>query len=108
LLEKVNIKGMAHITGGGFIENAPRMLQNKKLRIVINKNSYPIPDIFKLINKRGVELNHMYNTFNMGIGFMVCVDKKDVDKSIRILKQFNETPYIIGHIEQGAGQICLK
>jgi phosphoribosylformylglycinamidine cyclo-ligase len=99
---------MAHITGGGFIENAPRMLSKAGLQLVINKNSYPLPKIFQLINKKGVDLNHMYNTFNMGIGFIVCVAKKDVKKTIQILKQAGEKAYEIGYVTKGKVPICLK
>ncbi|GHU48181.1 hypothetical protein FACS1894218_4380 [Bacilli bacterium] len=107
-MEKVNIKGMAHITGGGFIENAPRMLSKDGLQIVINKNSYPLPEIFKLVNRKGVDLSHMYNTFNMGIGFMICVDKKDVKQTIMFLKSQGEKAYEIGYITKGKEPICLK
>jgi phosphoribosylformylglycinamidine cyclo-ligase len=107
-MRQVKIKGMSHITGGGFIENAPRMLNKPGLQIVINKNSYPIPKIFQLINKRGVDLDHMYNTFNMGIGFIVCVEKKDVTKAIKLLKDGNERAYEIGYITKGREPICLK
>ncbi|GHU31318.1 hypothetical protein FACS1894166_02540 [Bacilli bacterium] len=108
LMQKINIKGMAHITGGGFIENAPRMLSKDGLQIVIKKNSYPLPEIFKLVNHKGVELSHMYNTFNMGIGFMICVDKKDVKKVIAFLKSQGEKAYEIGYITKGKEPICLK
>ncbi|MDE6477591.1 MAG: hypothetical protein K2L48_05500 [Mycoplasmoidaceae bacterium] len=91
LLKKYEIKGMAHITGGGFIENAPRMLKpNSNLQLVIDTKSYPLPDIFKLINSRGVEKSHMYNTFNMGIGFILCVNKKDVKKILKNLSLMKE------------------
>lgn len=109
LQKQVQIKGMAHITGGGFIENAPRMLAKKGQQIVIQKDSYPLPEIFQLINKRGVDLQHMYNTFNMGIGFMICVAKKDVQKALKILKNNKETAYVIGYVQNSTkGAICLK
>jgi phosphoribosylformylglycinamidine cyclo-ligase len=107
-MKRVNIKGMAHITGGGFVENAPRMISKPHLQIVIKKDSYPLPKIFQLINQRGVDLKHMYNTFNMGIGFIICVDKKDVKKSIQFLKQNGEQVYEIGYIAKGKEPICLK
>jgi phosphoribosylformylglycinamidine cyclo-ligase len=107
-MKHVHVKGMAHITGGGFIENAPRMLTKTGLQIVINKNSYPLPKIFQLINQKGVDINHMYNTFNMGIGFILCVDVKDATKTIKLLKQFGEQAYQIGYIAKGKEPICLK
>lgn len=100
LMKKYEIKGMAHITGGGFIENAPRMLQPKSnLQLVIDTNSYPLPDIFKLMNKRGVQKSHMYNTFNMGIGFIICVNKKDVKNILKDLSLMKEKAYQIGWVE---------
>jgi phosphoribosylformylglycinamidine cyclo-ligase len=104
----VEIKGMAHITGGGFIENAPRMFNKSGLQIVIKKNSYPLPKIFELINKKGVTLEHMYNTFNMGIGFIVCVAKKDAKNTIQFLNKYGEKSYEIGYVTKGKEPICLK
>lgn len=99
-MKEVNIKGMAHITGGGFIENIPRMFFKKDMCAYIDRTSYPITKIYKLLNERGVELDHMYNTFNMGIGFVICVDKKDVKKTINILKKQKENAYEIGYIKK--------
>lgn len=76
LIEKYDIKGMSHITGGGFIENIPRMFNGLKLTAEIKKDSYPLPAIFEDMIEKGVNRNHMYNTFNMGIGFVLCVDEK--------------------------------
>lgn len=108
LMKKFEIKGMAHITGGGFIENIPRMFKEKNLCAVVNKNSYELPEIFKLINKKGVALNEMYNTFNMGIGFVICVDSKNVKKIINELKKSKVDAYEIGYVEVGENPICLK
>ena len=74
LIEKFDIKGMSHITGGGFIENVPRMFNGSELTAEINKDSYPLPAIFEDMINKGVNRDHMYNTFNMGIGFVLCVD----------------------------------
>ncbi len=109
LLSKYEIKGMAHITGGGFIENAPRMLnKNSKLQLVIDTNSYPLPEIFKLVHKRGVEKTHMYNTFNMGIGFIICVNNKDVNKIIKDLSLMKEKAWKIGTVESSDGKNPVK
>ena len=85
LIEKYDIKGMSHITGGGFIENIPRMFNGLKLTAEIKKDSYPLPAIFEDMIEKGVNRNHMYNTFNMVIGFVLCVDEKDVDAVIKEL-----------------------
>ena len=76
LIEKYDIKGMSHITGGGFIENIPRMFNGLKLTAEIKKDSYPLPAIFEDMIEKGVNRNHMYNTFNMGIGFVYVLMKK--------------------------------
>lgn len=108
LMELVDIKGMAHITGGGFIENIPRMFGNRELTAVINKDSYELPDIFKRLISKGISTNHMYNTFNMGIGFVICVDKNDVSMVISTLRELGEDPKEIGYVISGGEGICLK
>ena len=109
LMKKVTIKGMAHITGGGFIENTPRMFQpNANLTAVINKNSYPLPKIYEVLHSKGIEYDHMYNTFNMGIGFIICVDKNDVSKTLAEIKAIGDEAYEIGYIKEGNEKICLK
>lgn len=108
LLEKYEIKGMAHITGGGFIENIPRMFNERELTAVIKTDSYPLPKIFEEIINRGVEKSHMYNTFNMGIGFVICIDKEDTENILRDLLEMGEVAYEIGSITSGGEGICLK
>ncbi|MGL5084981.1 MAG: phosphoribosylformylglycinamidine cyclo-ligase, partial [Clostridium sp.] len=108
LLEKFEIKGMAHVTGGGFIENVPRMFNGLDFTAVINKESYPLPKVFERIIEKGVDRDHMYNTFNMGIGFVLCVNEKDVDGVIRSLVENGEKAYEIGHVTAGGDGICLK
>ncbi|WP_288478980.1 phosphoribosylformylglycinamidine cyclo-ligase [uncultured Clostridium sp.] len=108
VLEKFNVKGMAHITGGGFIENVPRMFNGRKFTAVIKPDSFPIPDIFLEMERLGVNREHMYNTFNMGIGFVLCVDEKDVYDILRELVSCGENAYEIGYITSGGEGICLK
>lgn len=107
LLNKFNIKGMAHITGGGFIENIPRMFKDK-LTAVINTKSYPKPAIYDYMLSLGVEESHMYNTFNMGIGFVICVDPSECDDLIKNLLCLGETAYKIGYVCSGGDGICLE
>lgn len=108
LIEQIQVKGISHITGGGFYENMPRML-NEKVAININKNSYEIPEIFKLIQKEGnIPERDMYNTFNMGIGMAIIVSKQDEQKALEILKQEGETAYIIGNVVKGNKEINIK
>lgn len=108
LLEKYEIKGMAHITGGGFIENVPRMFNGRELTAVIRKDSYPLPNIFEEMESLGVDRNHMYNTFNMGIGFVLCVKEEDVNPILKELLEMGEVAYEIGHVTSGGEGICLK
>ncbi|HAT4339314.1 TPA: phosphoribosylformylglycinamidine cyclo-ligase [Clostridium perfringens] len=108
LLEKFNIKGMAHVTGGGFYENLPRMLSKEGLSIVINKNSYEIPEIFKKLMEFGVKEEEMYNTFNMGIGFVLCVEEDEVEEVLKELSKQGEKAFEIGYINAGGEGVCIK
>ena len=108
LIEKFEIKGMSHITGGGFIENVPRMFNGSELTAEIRKDSYPLPAIFEDMINKGVSRDHMYNTFNMGIGFVLCVDEKDVDSVIKELIELGEKAYEIGIVTAGGEGVCLK
>ena len=97
----VTVKGCSHITGGGFYENVPRMLP-EGAHAVIEKSSYEVPAIFRMLQKEGdIEEHMMYNTFNMGIGLVLAIDPKDVDTVLEAVKAAGETPYVIGHIEAG-------
>lgn len=108
LLNKgVDIKGMCHITGGGFFENVPRMLK-EGLGVTININSFPRPAIFDFIMKTGnIPQTEMYNVFNMGIGFIIAVEEKDLDTTMELLKQAGEKPYLIGEVTN-SGTVDLK
>lgn len=101
LISKVNVKGISHITGGGFYENMPRML-NDKVGLKIKADSYEVPAIFKLIQKVGdIPTRDMYNTFNMGIGMAIIVPEAEVEKSLEILKDCGEEAYLIGEVVEG-------
>lgn len=103
----VNIKGCSHITGGGFYENIPRML-NDGVRAVIKKNSYPILSIFKLLQESGnIDEQMMYNTFNMGIGMMLVVDADESEKCIAAIEAAGEKAYEVGVIEAGEKGVTL-
>lgn len=108
LLEEVQVKGISHITGGGFYENMPRML-NEKVALNIDKNSYEVPAIFKLIQKEGnIPERDMYNTFNMGIGMAIIVSKEEKERALQILKEAGETAYVIGEVVEGNKEINIK
>ncbi|MDO5409688.1 MAG: phosphoribosylformylglycinamidine cyclo-ligase [Lachnospiraceae bacterium] len=104
---KVQIKACSHITGGGFYENVPRML-SENTHAVIEKNSYPVPPIFTLMQKTGdIEEKMMYNTFNMGIGMMVAVAPENVEKTMEAIKAAGEVPYVVGKITAGEKGVTL-
>lgn len=108
LLEEVKVKGISHITGGGFYENMPRMLRDG-VSLNIDIASYDVPAIFKLMQKRGnIPTRDMYNTFNMGIGMAVIVSSIDADKTIEILEAAGEKAYVIGEVIEGNKEINLN
>lgn len=108
LLEEVKVKGISHITGGGFYENMPRML-NESVALNIDKNSYEVPAIFKLIQKEGnIPERDMYNTFNMGIGMAIIVSKEEKERALEILKEAGETAYVIGEVIVGNKEININ
>ena len=97
----VRVRGCSHITGGGFYENIPRMLPDG-VKAVIKKDSYPMLPIFSLLQKTGnIEEQMMYNTFNMGLGMVLAVDKEDVDKVMQAVERAGEKAYVVGHVEAG-------
>ena len=108
LMKKIQVKGVSHITGGGFYENMPRMLK-EGVSLKINKDSYPILPIFKLIQKVGnIPERDMYNTFNMGIGMAIIVKKEDAENAVKILEEQGEKAYIIGKVEEGNKEINIE
>ena len=108
LLKEVNIKGISHITGGGFYENIPRMLPDG-ICAEIEKSSIKILPIFEKLAKDGnIDEYNMFNTFNMGIGMAIVVDKNDVDKALSILRAYGEDAYIIGTTASKSQKIIIK
>lgn len=108
LLKEVNIKGISHITGGGFYENIPRMLPDG-ICAEIEKSSIKILPIFEKLAKDGnIDEYNMFNTFNMGIGMAIVVDKNDVDKALSILRVYGEDAYIIGTTASKSQKIIIK
>lgn len=92
----ITVKGCSHITGGGFYENIPRMLP-EGVHAEIKKDSYPVPPIFKLLQKTGnLEEKMMYNTYNMGLGMVLAVDSADVEGTMKAIEAAGEKAYIVG------------
>ena len=107
LNEQVQIKGISHITGGGFYENIPRSIPDG-LGAKIDKASVKVLPIFDLIAKvGGISERDMYNTFNMGVGMSIVVSKDEADKAIEILKQNGEDAYLIGEIVASEESITI-
>lgn len=105
LIEKVKVKGIAHITGGGFIENIPRIFP-EGIGCKIDTNSYEVPEIFKIMQEKSkLKKQEIYNTFNMGIGMVVCVSKNDVEATIAQLESTGESCAVIGKTVKGSGVI---
>lgn len=103
----VTVKGCSHITGGGFYENIPRMLPDG-VNAQIRKDSYPVLPIFKLLQQTGnLEEKMMYNTYNMGLGMVLAVEREDVEKTMEAVRTAGETPYHIGEIISGEKGITL-
>ncbi|MCT4598896.1 MAG: phosphoribosylformylglycinamidine cyclo-ligase [Vallitalea sp.] len=107
LKDKVNIKAISHITGGGFIENIPRVLKDN-YSVNIRKGSWPVHEIFNIMQEKGkIEDRSMYNTFNMGIGMVVVLNKEEGEKAIKVLEGIGEKSYIIGSIEKGNKEVII-
>ncbi len=107
LLEKYTIKGMCHITGGGFIENIPRILPDK-MTAVIDVTSFPRQAVFDWLKEQGnLEWNEMYNIFNMGIGYCLIVDEQHSRAIIQTIADAGEEAYVIGTIEADESGIEL-
>ena len=107
LMESVKINGMAHITGGGLIENVPRTIP-EGLCANIDRKKIEIHPIFKHGYFKKVTEDELWGTFNMGVGFIVIVKKEDAEKTIGILKENGENAYEIGYINKGENKLCLK
>lgn len=107
LFDEVTVKAVSHITGGGFYENIPRSIPDG-FTAKINKSSIKVLPIFDLIAKRGnIPERDMFNTYNMGVGMSIVVNKEDADKAIKILKDNGEDAYIIGEIVKGEESVVL-
>ena len=107
MLKSVPVKGIAHITGGGFIENIPRMFP-KGIGCEIETDSYELPALFQKLWKLGeLTKEQIYNTFNMGVGMVVCIAQKDVARTIASLEESGERAFVIGKTVAGEGVTLL-
>ena len=107
VIDKVKVKAVSHITGGGFYENMPRSLK-EGFGLKIEKSAVRILPIFDMIMKTGnISERDMFNTFNMGVGMSIVVDKKDADKALKILKAHGEDAYILGEVIKSDDGVVL-
>jgi phosphoribosylformylglycinamidine cyclo-ligase len=108
VLKKIPVKAMAHITGGGFYDNIPRVIP-EGLGARIKKGSWPIPRIFRLIQERGkVGKREMFRTFNMGVGMIVVVAAGYTNQTIRILGRFGQKAWVIGELVAGKKEVLIS
>ncbi|MBE6856045.1 MAG: phosphoribosylformylglycinamidine cyclo-ligase [Ruminococcus sp.] len=107
LIDKVQVKAVSHITGGGFYENIPRSLP-KNLSAKIERNAVQVLPIFDLIARTGnIPERDMFNTFNMGVGMIVAVDKNDADKAISALTEAGEQAYVLGELVESEEGVII-
>jgi len=107
LLKQVSIKGMAHITGGGLLENIPRVLPDG-LQAEIKLGSWEIPPIFKGLQKIGnLKKEELYRTFNMGIGYVIIINQQEQELALQLIKELGERAYVIGRIKEGGEGLVL-
>ena len=108
LMKRVTIRGMAHITGGGFYDNVPRILP-KTVDAVFDRSAWTVPPLFKFLQERGrVARDEMYRVFNMGIGMVIIVRSADQAKALAVLKAAGAAPRLIGRIEKGFGAVQMR
>lgn len=107
LIEKCNVKAVSHITGGGFYENIPRMLKDG-MSAKINKSAVPVLPIFNVIQREGNISEHdMFNTFNMGVGMVIAIDKNQVDTALSVLAQAGEKAFVLGEVVEGNKEVIF-
>lgn len=107
LLLHIDIKGMVHITGGGFYENIPRILP-EGTAVVIDGDSWPVLPIFPFLKKEGnIDAHEMYRTFNCGIGMLLILNQEDADKAMDILSEQGEKIYRIGYVTKGKKEVTI-
>ena len=107
LIRRFPVKGIAHITGGGFYDNIPRILP-KGRSVAICKNSWPVPSIFTRIQRRAnIDTLEMFRTFNMGIGMVLIVRQKDAGRIGRLLRRFKLKSWVIGEVVKGKGEVII-
>ena len=107
LLKQVTVCGVAHITGGGLLDNIPRVVPDG-LEVVIHRHSWTLPSVFQWLQRTGnIESHEMLRTFNCGIGMTLCVHASDADTTVAALKSMGEKPFVIGEVRAGHGGVVV-
>ena len=111
LIKHANVHAIAHLTGGGFWENIPRVL-NDKVRVVIDEKSWEWPAVFKWLQEKGnISTHEMYRTFNCGVGMVIALPQEDVETALALLQQSGEKAWVIGQVElatEGTEQVIIQ
>lgn len=107
LIEQCKVKAVSHITGGGFYENIPRMLKDG-MSAKITKSAVPVLPIFNIIQREGNISEHdMFNTFNMGVGMVIAVDKSEAEKAVKVLEEAGEKAFVLGEVVAGDKEVIF-
>jgi phosphoribosylformylglycinamidine cyclo-ligase len=107
LMKQIAVRGVAHITGGGLLDNIPRVVP-EGLEVVLHRKQWQLPPVFQWLQRTGnIEATEMLRTFNCGIGMTICVSQQDADKALAALKAMGETPFIVGETRRGNGGVVV-
>jgi len=107
LMQQVAVHGVAHITGGGLLDNIPRVVPDG-LEVVIHRHSWTLPPVFQWLQRTGnIDSHEMLRTFNCGVGMTLCVSSHEAEKAITVLKNLGESPFIIGEVRSGHGGVVV-
>jgi phosphoribosylformylglycinamidine cyclo-ligase len=108
LMRKVTVRGMAHITGGGFYDNIPRVLP-ETCTAVIDRNAWTVPNLFRVLQEQGqVDDEEMYRVFNMGVGYVIIVRERDSEQAMSSLREAKAAPLLIGYIREGPRKAVIS
>ena len=108
LMQSVPVHGIAHITGGGLLENIPRVVP-EGLEVVINRNSWTLPPVFQWLQQQGnINEHEMLRTFNCGVGMTICVAPENIDKAMATLQSLNEPAFLIGEVRAGNSGVVVE
>jgi phosphoribosylformylglycinamidine cyclo-ligase len=108
LMQQVPVHGVAHITGGGLLENIPRVVPDG-LEVVIKRSSWSLPPVFKWLQQAGnIAETEMLRTFNCGVGMTICVAPANLEKAMAVLKSLGEPAFVIGEVRRGQGGVVVQ